>query len=176
MSHQRKLIREAMVQLLTGIEGIGDRVFESRARRLFPEELPAILVYTKSETAEIWVQGAREYKRTMKLAIEVLAKADENVDDTIDDLCQEIEQRIFRKETLDGVTSDVKYSDTDIDFEPDAETPICAARLTFDCEYYTEAPEEQFGLDDFETAHVETKPAGSTDDTEPAKDDLEMEQ
>lgn len=174
MSHQRQEIRDKVVELLTGIAEVNERVFPNRARRLFEEELPAILVYTKSETGEIGVQAPREYKRTLKLAIEIVAKADEDLDNDLDDIAKEIETRLFRNETLDGLVSDVQYSDTEIEFEPEAQVPVGAARLTFDVEYWTEAPDEIPDLDDFEKAHIETLPEGATDDTEPAVDDLDM--
>lgn len=176
MSTTRKQIRAAVAQLLQGISGVGSRVFESRSRQVWPEELPAILVYTRTETAEIFNESPREYKRTLQLAVEVIAKGDENVDDTLDDLCQEIEHRIFQDDTLDNLVSDTILSDTEIDFVPDGEQPVGAARITFNVEYFTLAPEEQEGLDDFLRAHIETTPVPSTEDTEPAVDDVDLPQ
>lgn len=177
MSHQRTEIRNAIVTLLSGISGV-QQVYPSQTRRLYAAELPAILVYTKSEAAEIFIEAPREYKRTMKLAIEVVAKAGEedDLDNTLDDICKEIETRIFRNETLNGLVSDLKYSDTEIDFVPDGDQPVGAGRITFDCEYFTLAPEEQVALDDWSKAHVEMLPEGAIeDDTEPAKDDLTLD-
>lgn len=177
MSHQREGIRDALATLLAGITGVVG-VHNNRTRRLFPEELPAILIYTKSETAEIAIVAPREYLRTMKLAIEVVAKADDELDETLDDICEAIETRIFRNETLNGLVSDLKYSDTEIDFVPDGEQPVGAARLTFDCEYYTLAPDEQPNLDDWETSHIEMAPVvtGAAADAPATEDDVEHEQ
>lgn len=160
-------IRTAIKVLLTEtpIAAIGGRVFTNRGRKLFPEELPAIIIYTKSESAEIYVEAPREYRRTMKLAIEVFDKYDtgaettmeDSVDDRLDAIADEIEQRIFRDETLDGDVSDIKLSDIEADYMPEGEQPIGALRLTFDVEYFTLAPVDQPNLDAFETAHIETK-------------------
>lgn len=176
MSTTRKQIRAAFKQLLTGISGVNSNVFASRSRQVWPEELPAILVYTRTETAEIYIDAPREYKRTLQLAVEIIAKGDENVDEALDNLCQEVERRVFQDETLNDLVSDTILSDTEIDFVPDGEQPVGAARITFNVEYFSLAPEEKDGLDDFLRAHIETLPVPSTDDTEPAEDDLDLPQ
>lgn len=178
-------IRTAILTLLTEtpIPAIGSRVFTNRSRKLFPEELPAIVIYSKSESAEIYIEAPREYKRTLKLAIEIFDKYDtggettleDSVDDRLDAIADEIEQRIFRNETLDGDVSDIKLSDMESDYMPEGEQPIGAMRLTFDVEYFTYAPVDQPNLDAFERAHIETKvPPDLGQDA--AVDDVELPQ
>lgn len=163
---QRGDIRDAIKDLLItpAIAQVGVRIFTNRMRKLYPEELPAIVIYTRSEAAEIYVAAPREYKRTMKVAIEIFDKFDESaqtdlddtVDDRLDEIAEIVEQRLFGNETLDGKCSDITFSDLENDYLPDGAQPIGALRLIYDVEYYTLAPKETTGLDAFETAHVET--------------------
>lgn len=182
---QRGDIREAIKAALTTppISGIGTRVFTNRMRKVYPDEMPAVVIYTKSESAEIYIAAPREYKRTMKVAIEVFDKFDDagettledDVDDRLDALAEQIEQRLYKDETLGGKVSDLKFSDSESDFMPEGEQPIGALRMTFDVEYFVLAPIEQTGLDAFETAHVETTIQPDTGQ-DPAVDDIELPQ
>ena len=93
---KRQTIRNKIKTILTtpAIAAIGPRVFTNRMRKVFPEELPCIIIYSKSESAEITVAAPRQYKRVMKLAIEIIDKWDESaeatLDDTLDDRLDEI--------------------------------------------------------------------------------------
>jgi hypothetical protein len=186
MSSQRKLIRDKVAALLLaggGISGIGTRIFTNRMRKVFASELPCIVIYSRTESAEINVAGPREYKRTLKMAIEIIDKyddvsedtLDDAVDDRLDEIAEEVEQRLMRNETLDGLAADLILSDTEIDFNPEGEQPTGAARLTFDVEYNTLAPIEQLGLDAFEQAHVEYT-LQPDNQQEKAVDDIDLPQ
>ena len=152
-------------------------------RKVFASELPCIVVYSRTESAEINVAAPREYKRTLKMAVEIIDKfddvsentLDDAVDDRLDEIAEEVEQRLMRNETLDGLASDLILSDTEIDFNPEGEQPTGAARLTFDIEYNTLAPIEQLNLDAFETAHIEYKIQPDTGQ-DSAEDDIELPQ
>ncbi len=186
MSSKREEIRAAVLAILEGISqvttGSGDaaisRIYTNRAKKLWPNELPAILIYTRSEASEIGVAAPRAYKRIMKLAIEIVCKGAEesNFDDTIDTISEDVEQRIFRNETLNGLVSDILLSDTEMDYVMEGDQPIGAAVLTFNVEYWTDAPIEQPDLDDFTTVHSEITPQPQVEDTAPAIDDLTLEQ
>lgn len=182
---KRQTIRNKIKTLLTtpAIAAVGARVFTNRMRKVFPEELPCIIIYSKSESAEITVTAPRQYTRTMKLAVEIIDKWDEsaqsNLDDTVDDrldeIATEVEKRLYRNETLDNEVVDLLFSDIETDFDPTGEQPVGAMRLTFDVLYNVDAPDEQPNLDAFETAHVEytTQPDGGQ---EKAVDDIELPQ
>jgi len=182
---KRQTIRNKIKTILTtpAIAAIGPRVFTNRMRKVFPEELPCIIIYSKSESAEITVAAPRQYKRIMKLAIEIIDKWDESaeatlddtLDDRLDEIATEVEKRLYRNETLDGEVIDLLFSDIETDFVPEGEQPVGAMRLTFDVEYNVDAPDEQPGLDAWETAHAEftIQPDGGQ---EKAVDDIELPQ
>mgnify|MGYP003554283387 CR=1 FL=1 len=175
----RKTIRAKIAAILTTptLTGIVN-VFESRQARLAPEELPAVIVYTKSEAAEISNVAPREYKRTLKVAVDI-ARLDTSAtpgDDFLDDVAELIEQRLFQNETLDGLASDTFLSDTEIDFITDAQGEIALCRMTFDVIYYTQAPIEQPNLDAFERYSSEIKLPSATPTTPKDLDETELPQ
>lgn len=147
--------------------------------RVSAEETPCILVYTKSESAEEWVAAPREYRCTLKLVIEAVAinftSEGKSVDDFLDEMSEQIRQRLFRNETLDGLASDTKLSDTEIDFITDAEDEIGVCRTTFDVQYTEMAPIEQEGLDDFLSYKADFQVVGGTPETLPMTDETVLD-
>lgn len=181
MSLQRQLIRKKVADLLsTPPIPLVKGVHVSRQVRVSADETPCILIYTKSESADEWVAAPREYKCTLKLVVEACAinftSEGKSVDDLLDELSEQIRQRLFQNETLDGLASDTKLSDTEIDFITDSEDEIGVCRTTFDVTYSEASPKEQSGLDNFETYHAEYKVDGSTPATVPMIDESELDQ
>lgn len=182
----RKQIREKVAAILKAkVSEFGGvsvpangRVYENRMKALWEVELPAANIYTRNESAEIFNQGPREYKRTLNLLIDVVVKADDNVDDTVDELTRKIEKALFINETLDGVVSDTVLGDTEIELDVEGRNPIAVARMTWVVTYYTFAPGDGDipELDDFQTAHSEMKPAGSSEETEAVVDDVVVQE
>lgn len=153
-------------------------VYQNRQARVQEGEKAILVVYAKNEAAEIFNEAPRLYERTLKLVVEVAIydHTATDLDDLLDDISDEIEQRVFRNEYLDDLAKTTFLSDTEIDFITDSEVPIGVCRVTFDVIYQTDAPIEQPNLDAWERYHAETKVVGSTDDTEPMVDDTELEQ
>lgn len=184
---KRKQIRAAVKTLLTGISGVGSNVFANRAKKLFPEELPAIIIFAKDEPAEKFAESPREMKRTLRLVVEITKRIEEKspsdttpddafdakLDDELDDICEEVEQRMFNNTTLNNLASDVLLNNTEIDHGIDGDREIAVAKITFDVEYYTYAPAETSGLDDFEKAHMEWTVEGGNNPA-PAVDEVEL--
>lgn len=176
---ERKDIRAKVATILStpAIAGVA-AVFKNKQTRISPPEMPAIIIYTKSESAEVSIAAPREYKRILKLAVDVacIDTSATLVDDFLDDTAAEIEQRLFRNETLDGLASDLFLSDTEIDFITDSENEIGLCRLTFDVIYYTKAPVEQLNLEPFERYNAEYKLPVSTPTTPQDIDETELPQ
>ena len=84
MSHIRQQIREQVGTTLTGLTTTGSNVFESRVYPLSDASLPALIIYSKSETSSISTMGTGlGIDRTMTLTIEAYVKANLTFDDTI---------------------------------------------------------------------------------------------
>lgn len=157
MAHARKLIRDKVVELLSTATGspaayptdAEDRVYPSRVRAVWNEELPCILLYTRSENVEVYNQSPIEYRREVELQIEVCARADDQLDDTLDSIAAQVERVLILNETLkpDGWTFDewpeIRLADTSVTLKGDnGEMLYGAAIISFVVKYYQLAPED----------------------------------
>jgi len=136
-NHIRQQIREKFGTTLTGLTTTGSNVFESRVYPLENTNLPALIIYTKSETSEPIVIGTdRVMSRELSVIVECYAKATSNFDDTIDTISKEVEVAIAADRTLDGLTKDTYLESTEIEFNAEGEKPLGYVSLTFLTNYY----------------------------------------
>jgi hypothetical protein len=137
MSHVRQQIREYFGTTLTGLATTGSNVTESRVYPL--ETLPALVIYTKSESSEPIVIGTnRVLMRELEVAVEGYAKATTNFDDTIDTICKEVEEAISADVTLGGIAKDAFINSTEINFNGEGEKPLGYVNMTFLVQYHTQ--------------------------------------
>lgn len=142
MGYPRKDIRKAVIaRLKEANTESGIRVYTNRIRPIFPAECPLILVYTRNEPAEISNEAPREYKRTLRVNVEIVALADDDLDDTLDAIAEKVEKAIFEDETFGGLASDTVLGETDVDIVGEGEKPIGAARITFEISYFMRMPD-----------------------------------
>src|SRR5947209_4166802 len=92
MSHKRTLIRQAAVTKLSGATAAGTRVYSNVSLPLDELELPAINLYTLSESSEEFNVGPPRLRRNLKLACEITAEANSSLDDTLDSIAYAVEQ------------------------------------------------------------------------------------
>ena len=138
MAHIRKQIRDRLETILTsGVSLVQSRVFGSRIYPLTAPQLPAIAVYTASESSNLQTMGLRTQMRDLSVSIDVYVMVNDKFDDDIDDLCVQIEQTIAADYTLNGLAKDTILTGTEIDFDGEAEKPIGVARLTYSIRYVT---------------------------------------
>jgi len=154
MAHQRKLIRDAIVLRLLQAGTLAERrVFGSRAAPLQPKELPALLVYTKSEQVEISNVAPQEFKRTLTVSLELVAQSDreETLDDLLDEFAFQVEKSIFSDQYFDDLVSECVLGDTDIEILSDGEKPIGAVKINLLITYFQRLPADDSsdGFDDF---------------------------
>ena len=136
-NHIRQQIREYIGTTLTGLTTTGSNVYESRVYPLENAKLPALIVYTKSETSEPIVIGTdRVMSRELTVVVEGYAKATSDFDDTIDTISKEVEQAIAADRTLDGKAKDTYLESTEIEFNGEGEKPLGYVSLTFLANYY----------------------------------------
>ncbi len=141
MAHTRKLIREELVSILRSeVASVSDTsIYESRIEPIFDRAaLPAIAVYTRDETSEAFNDHDRIYQRDLQLAVEVLVQGNQNTDDSIDDICKEIEAALNSKqyERSENYQS-IELTQTEIAFLAEGRAPKAAARLTYLIRYET---------------------------------------
>jgi len=82
-------------------------------------------------------QEPLEQKRTIRLAVEILAKANEDLDDILDDLSNEVEELLEAQPTLNGLVSNIELSDTEITLSQEGESPFGSCRMTYEVEYFS---------------------------------------
>jgi len=136
-NHIRQQIREYFGTNLTGLSTTGSNVYESRVYPIENSKLPALVIYTKSETSEPIVIGTdRVMSRELSVVVEGYAKATNNFDDTIDTISKEVEEAIAADRTLGGLAKDTFIESTEISFNAEGEKPLGFVSLTFISNYY----------------------------------------
>lgn len=144
IKHPRREIRDSVFSILS--EKVPNiKSFSKDKFRPFwqSEELPGIAVYTLQETSEVLDEAPRRLKRTLTLAIEVVVQGDEKVDDTLDEICLDVENAIHVDETLNSKVSDCRLVSTDLIQKPEGDTLTGSAILNFEAIYFTYAPDVQ---------------------------------
>jgi hypothetical protein len=158
MAHQRKSIRDEIAAALVGKTDAGDRVYANRVLPHRKLRLPAISIYTLSESATDNLSAPREYQRKMVLAVEAAVSSLDDVDDTVDVLAEQIEIAMDAEPTFGGVCSDCKMTGTEVEVLMDGDRPVGALRISYEVTYYTYAPDAaNVTLDDLETVVIDTQ-------------------
>lgn len=138
-NHVRQQIREKINTTLTGLTTTGSNVYQSRVYPLENINLPALIIYTKSETSEPIVIGIdRVMSRELSVIVEGYVKATSNFDDTIDTISKEVEEAIAADKTLDGLAKDCYLESTEIEYTGEGEKPLGYVSLTFITNYYVQ--------------------------------------
>lgn len=164
MSAQAKKIRNAVVAYLKGRTPCGDRVFENRVRTLWNNEFPCISVYTESESVSLWAEaGPREYQRRLIVRCEIIDKADEDIDDRLDDLGEIVERLMHQDHVLgpksgfaEELVEDIILTDRSYTLDSGAETVFGSLILSFEMPYYT-LPVRDLDLDKGSADHVQVQ-------------------
>lgn len=136
MSHVRKDIRDNIKATLTGLATTGKNVFQSRVYPMHASKLPGILLYNKSEeTSYETVSAPRMQSRTADYQVEVYVKGTSNYDDTLDQICLEIEEALVFDLTRGAHASDTRITSFDADFDGGGDQPVAVATLTVEVTY-----------------------------------------
>ena len=135
MSHVRTQIRNKVATALDRLTTTNRNVFKGRFYGIQSAKLPALLVYTSSESAEVTTMGTgRNSDRVLTLVVEGYAKSNAGVEDTLDKIALEVEEALAN-ETLDGLIRDIEYNGFELDANADPEQTVAVIRLTFSIEY-----------------------------------------
>ena len=141
MSHKRQIIRDAIINQLKDKTDAGSNIYGNRAKPLFDQFLPAILVYSKQENIledQYNIDGYAPIKRDLEIAIEAVIIASDEFDKKLDDIASQIES------ALDGFEIETRKADlinlksTEIDYSIEGSKIYGAVRLTYSVIYRTE--------------------------------------
>ena len=171
MTHIRTQIRDSLATLLAaGVTKVNGRVGKSRVRAHWPEGLPALAVYTRSDAVETAADGPMLLRRTLTLTVEVVAKADANLDTVLDNICEQVETVVFANQLMLGGKVELTLGDTEIALTDQGEMEHGSAIITVEAVYFQNAPEDLSGaLDPLDQVNAKWNPGGDL----PPADQLE---
>jgi len=129
MSHARTQIRAAAVARLTGLATTAGRVHASRMRP--GDALPCLLISTNDEDIAPGSIG-RLYEREVLLIVRGFAKANDALDDVLDQIALEVETAMAadHRAALDKIETD---------FDDTLQQPVGSIALTYRVTYFTAA-------------------------------------
>jgi hypothetical protein len=135
MAHLRRQIREGVA---TALAATGYPTFSSRVDPLEITDLPAFVVYTRSERSQqLKITGNQVLDRTVTILVESYARELQDVDDVIDDICVQIEVALANPvSALAGIAQNITLTATEIEMTGTSEKPLAKATLTFDVQYF----------------------------------------
>lgn len=139
-AHARTQIRDALVTRVTGLTTTGANVFANRYFMFDDATLPGLRVYASSESVQGEYIGGRQNRR-VEFTVEAVAKANSDLEDTLDQIALEIEVAIATEQTLGGlVMGGVRYEGIgEFQTTDDIEHPAGIWPLRFSAEYDTDA-------------------------------------
>lgn len=142
MAHIRTQLRNAVKTRLTGLTTTGANVFGNRVNPTDDAELPALLVMNDAEQITSRAIGsqvaphARAEMRTVSLKVRALAKVSTALDDTLDQICLEVEKAIGQDIFLitGGVhlVQDSRLMSTTYELDEQGEKPSGIADMIWD--------------------------------------------
>jgi len=137
MAHKRQSIRERVASTLTGLTTTGSNVFQSRVYPIENTKLPCLLIYTREETSEPLVMNPpRTIEKVLSLVVEGYVKANTNFDDTIDTICEEVEEALFTDRLINDLALDSFLVNTDISYNGEGDNPLGIVVMTFQITYH----------------------------------------
>lgn len=138
MAHARETIRARVATMLTGLTTTAARVFQSRVYNVQESELPCLLIYTVSEdVAEVTLGDPRTLERVLTLVVEGKAQATADLDDTLDDIGQEVETALGGDPDLSIGVYDTLLETVEIDYSADGDVPVGSIVMRFLVTYRT---------------------------------------
>tara|TARA_R100000353_G_scaffold108894_3_gene78251 strand:- start:289 stop:720 length:432 start_codon:yes stop_codon:yes gene_type:complete len=137
MAHKRQSIRERVATTLTGLTTTGSNVFQSRVYPIENTKLPCLLIYTTEETSEpLTTNPPRAIEKVLSLVVEGYVKANTNFDDTIDTICEEVEEALFTDRLINDLALDSFLVNTDISYNGEGDNPLGIVVMTFQITYH----------------------------------------
>lgn len=136
-THIRSVIRKAALDALDAAMTT-ENVISNRTYPLSADELPAVLVFTKSEESTVQTMSRpRRIERKCSLVVEGYVESSADIENEFDRIAVGIEETLFADATLKGLTKGLTLDTTETDVSDSGERTIGLIRLTFTATYYT---------------------------------------
>lgn len=136
-SHVHTQIRAATVTALTGLTTSGVRIYPNRLYPLADTDLPGLRIFTdEEEVSAESIHHPHVQARRLRLVVEACAKANSNLDDTLDTMAKEIEIAMSDTLTVAGKPLYPTLTGSQYD-DQGAGTPVAVKRLDYIIAYHT---------------------------------------
>lgn len=173
-------IRRAMAQLIRdeALPGLApEHVYTNRVRPIDTDRMPAICIFTTSETAEEAEDAPRVYGCEAEIAIAVYvkttAKEDTDEDDLLDDYLQQVRNLFGENDTFADQAEGSMYAGCEWILTAEGEFAMGAGILRYKVRYREAQPgEESSSLDNLRHIHVDYDGAPAPDGKIDAQDDI----
>ena len=135
--HARELIRKAIAAAVTGLTTTGTNVFTNHVYPYSAADLPNLSIYTASSPELVEDEGVMGSYQLRVLPVEIVAraKATADLDDTLDDICAEVEIALMASSAVSALVKDFRLISTEIEIEGEGEKPVGAARMEWQAIY-----------------------------------------
>lgn len=178
MTHPRADIREAAKAALVGKTIAGARVESSRPNPLSQrasalggkEELPAIIIYTRSTRSEVFNESPRRYLHRVELVVEAALEvtgAMGDIDDELDAYELQVVNALLVDETLNGNAADLVHTGSAMTIADAGAKLLGAVIISLEASYFAHFPTaaDAEALDDLVTVHTEHSLSGQQADS-----------
>ncbi len=143
MKHPRTLIREAvaarLIESLPKVDARSTpaRISIHRSTPLFVSESAAAVIYTRDERIDDQPNADPGLRyRKLDLSVEIITSGDAAAEEA-DVLAQAVEAILDADETLGLLVEGTRLTRTEVDQGGEGDTPVLAARLSFEVSYWT---------------------------------------
>lgn len=134
-NHVRRQLREAIAAAVTGLTTTGTNVFQSRLYPFSVNDLPCLRIVSDGDQVQAQtVNHPYTQMRTTQITIEARAIATQDLDDTLDQICKEVEIAIS---SAAGIAKSMYLLGTRIEMEALGEQPIGVATMIYSKDLYT---------------------------------------
>lgn len=139
-NHVRRQLREAVAAAVTSLTTTGARVFQSRVYALQDAELPGLRVFTRSEEATVEsIHSPTLVGRVILVAVEGVAKANADLDDTLDLISKEVETALASGVTVAGRNVQLGYTGCETELSGEGEKPTGTISMRFEARLFNTA-------------------------------------
>ena len=136
MPHAREQIRGAIVTALTGLTTTGSRVYASRALPLTAADLPALCVYTRTDTPD-YAAGVMANRPRRILQVHIEGYVDGDDQDVLDDIAAEVETALYGSATLGALVGGIELGEQVMRVDGEGSELVSVIDLVFNMSYST---------------------------------------
>jgi hypothetical protein len=175
---RRKAIRFAIVEAIkAAVTEFGGRVYPHRVRALREERVPCAVVLGEGETIEELSSSPVWHKRTARFVVHITTGGLDEIEDSLDELGQKVEDALWRDDALHAATLTSSLELTTVVgplFDGEGSQVFGDLQLGWDVVYELDPLADHEPEDDFASVHAEIETHEPREGPE-AEADFELE-